>query len=261
MTTDSWAVLGAVATTASAIVIAYQSIQTKKSVGAAKQGAEAAAAAVGISQAILQETQLARIDSAIPRLLVIAEPQNPRVDRLTGRNTEQIWPEASFQLPRDANHCIAATVSFSVHSDGPGMADLHAYNDEAFSVAGVSRTRYALLPGNDISVSYQISHTVAKWVELAQAPTNGESAKPHIFGLWHRGPNDAEATESIEIHTSGTVLQEVPDSAGSWQLIPNLLLAPEVQPTIRRYWLSVSANIQFPSFDKRSEHSAPSLGD
>ena len=46
MTSDSWAVLGAIATTASAIVIAYQSIQTKKSVGAAKQGAEAAAAAV-----------------------------------------------------------------------------------------------------------------------------------------------------------------------------------------------------------------------
>jgi hypothetical protein len=253
MTSDSWAVLGAIATSASAIVIAYQSIQTKKSVAAAKQGAEAAAAAVGISQAILQETQLARIDTAIPRLLVIAEPQNPRVDRLTDRGAEQIWPEVIFQLPRDAHQCIAVSVNFSVHSDGPGMVDLHAYNEESFFVGGVSRTRYGLLPGNDISVAYRISQTVEQWVELAESLKNGESAKPHKFGLWHRGPNDAEAAESIEIHTRGTVLQEAPHSDGSWQLVPNLLIAPEVQPTIRRYWLSVSANIKFPSFDKRAE--------
>lgn len=253
MTSDSWAVLGAIATTASAIVIAYQSIQTKKSVGAAKQGAEAAAAAVGISQAILQETQLARIDTAIPRLLVIAERQNPRVDRLIDRGAEQVWPEVTFQLPRDANQCVAVTIYFSVHSDGPGMVDLHAYNEESFSVAGVSRTRYGLLPGNDISVSYQILRTVEQWVELAKSLKNGDSVKPHKFGLWHRGPNDADAAESIEIHTYGTLLQEVEDSAGSWQLVPNLLLAPQVQPTIRRYWLSVSADIKFPSFDKRAE--------
>ena len=261
MTSDSWAVLGAIATSASAIVIAYQSIQTKKSVAAAKQGAEAAAAAVGISQAILQETQLARIDTGIPRLLVIAEPQKPRVDRLIDRGVEQIWPEMTFQLPRDANQSVAATISFSVHSDGPGMVDLHAYNEDSFVVAGVSRTRYGLLPGNDISVNYQISQTVEQWVELAQSLKNGESVEPHKFGLWHRGPNDAEAAESIEIHTRGTVLQEVLDSAGSYQLVPNLLLAPEVQPTIRRYWLSVSANIKFPSFDKRTEQSGPVLSD
>ena len=72
------------------------------------------------------------------------------------------------------------------------------------------------MPGNDISVSYQISKTIELWVAVAQSLSNGESAKPHIFGLWHRGANYAESSESIEIHTSGIVLQEVLDSAGSW---------------------------------------------
>jgi uncharacterized protein (DUF58 family) len=129
---DGWTILAAIATTASAGVIGWQAIETRraatqagKSVKQAEISAQAARDAVSVSQQILQESQKARIDAEIPRVIVtLSNGGRISMQEVTDLGDERIRTDDTFVLPRDGRRRFRATRSIRILNEGPGRVTL-----------------------------------------------------------------------------------------------------------------------------------------
>lgn len=251
--TDPWAIVAAIATATSAVVVAWQAVETRRSVRQARKSAEqaeisacAARDAVEMSQKVLQDNQIARIDAGLPR--VIVKPKNNDLLAVledTDRGQERIPEGQSFVLPRDARRRLFFRRKIVILNEGPGYVTLAL--QDALKLPAVDRTvtTYTLAPNESIEGTYTVNRAVQEWIETSQTREAGQPGYEHTFTMSHTGPRDAEAVEHIVVVTGGTVLERVPDAPATWQILTPADVNSVVMPSTRTYWRSKINNQKF----------------
>ena len=251
--TDGWVVAAALATTASALVIAWQAWETRraanqamKSVEQARKSAEAARDAVSISESILQESQIARIDAGIPRVIVTAFPPNAtQVFQRTDLGDEGVTSDSTFALPRDANRELYVFAGIDVRNDGPGTVKI-LFRKPLLDSVGEELRESVIPPGSQVGGTYKATRTIAEWIHIAESREGGDPGDEYVFGMYHSGPRDAEAIEEFEVRTGGTLLERIPDQTGNWRLARQPVMASTAMPSKRTYYQSLSRDLKFP---------------
>lgn len=253
--TDGWAILAALATTVSALVIAWQAIETRraanqarKSVEQAEISAQAARDAVAVSEQILHESQKARIDAGVPRIIVkLLHDRDITAQERTDRGPEPIRTEETFVLPRDANRRIYVYRTVHILNEGPGSAIIQFNQPLGVPTSDSTMiTSCALSADEGVQGTYTIERPVHEWITIAEAFENHGSGFEDIFTVMHTGPRDAEAVENITVRTGGTVVERVHDAQGIWRLSQPITLNSGVDPVQRTYWQSRTKLLRFP---------------
>jgi len=251
--TDPWTIVAAIATAISAAVVAWQAVETRRSVRQARKSAEqavisarAAQDAVAISQEILRDSQIARIDAGMPR--VIVRTKNLGVAGVleeTARGDEKIPTGDSFVLPRDANRRLFFTRKIEILNEGPGTVTLTMHQPLTLPASERSITVRTLAPLESIEGIYTVGRSIQDWIDIAETRETGHPGPEHAFTITHTGPRDAEAVEYITVVTGGTVLQRVPDAPATWRVEQPANVNSIVTPATRTYWQSKTNNQLF----------------
>lgn len=245
--------IAATATAASAGVIAWQAWQTRRSVQASED-------AVQIAQAALTESQLARIESGVPRLTVTT-PMIPEAEKLWRRDGFQrvmIAEDEIFKLPRDADLILGFEHTFTVRNDGPGTVLPLTRASESVSVQGFAEP---IPPNSERVFTFAVRRTVAEWVTLLKPEVaistkevDGESERTvhpvcASVDVVYSGPRDSDVDEIHTVSLRGSALVAVSDAQGDWRRYSDFewdgTLRARVAPAIRNYWRSRSAGVRF----------------
>jgi hypothetical protein len=255
METPLWLEVVAVsAAVASSVVIGWQAVLTRRAVRSADL-------TVGVAERALRESQLSRLESQVPRVLVDAAPglyvtEMEKWHPGRGGGTPSRWVAVSeddrFHLPRDAEFMLAFDFEFVVRNDGPGSVNLDMM--PRARAAGES-TSYLLLPNETRTYRTRVSHSVATWVKLAETPANDDSgalsAKAHCMSvrIAYKGPRDADIDEIHEIRLFGTIVEEDSGARGTWVPVNTLLFSDPIDvvvlPAKRVYWKSRIAQTKY----------------
>jgi hypothetical protein len=208
-----WEIAAALATTLSALVIAWQAFLTRKSVAASEK-------AVTVAQAALVESQIARIESGAPRLSVtrvgwfdVAEAKV----RFEGKEARLVNVDDVFKLPRDGKVSLGIHIELEVRNEGPGTATLMVG-------AAVDKNSYGyrmeLAPGVSEKTSVFFERPVAEWIALTdEVGDDGsrESKKAGSITVIYCGPRDADLDEVHTMEVRGSLLLPVEDAQGDWR--------------------------------------------
>lgn len=226
----------ALATLGSAIVIAAQAVLTRKT--------------VLVAQSALRESQLARLEAQVPRIFVTTDRY---LDEATIRatpagealfQTHALEGNEVFKLPRDAHLSLAVSHEFKVRNDGPGSVSVQVPSNVSPASA---ESDLVIGAGESLIYKVNITETVARWIELSKQK---DAATPlqecHRVTVTYRGPRDADVWEHHDIVFRGSLLEEVVNATGDWQ-VPLFIISVEVAvlPAIRDYWSSQSARTRF----------------
>lgn len=249
--------VAAAATTASAGVIAWQAWQTRAAVRASERTVEAAQESVTVAAEALRESQLARLEAAVPRITVSTPPWPELTTSTMPAPTAEekyqrraVTPSDVFKLPRDAELTLSVSHHFVVRNDGPGSVTV---NVQPFAIPDAG-TPEVIAPGTERGYSFTVRHTVEEWVEILEMIPPPEEGKPrrlppaHTTRVTYVGPRDADVTEVHEVVVSGSLLRPVPDAKGDWNIDLSgwdYDLSAKVLPATRTYWRSRSNGEKF----------------
>jgi hypothetical protein len=236
--------IAAGATALSAVVIAWQAWQTRRSVQASEK-------AVEVAQAALTESQLARVESGVPRLIVTtsAFPASEKLWRHDVSPSVLVAETDVFKLPRDAKTGLSFSHTFKVRNDGPGTVA------PRFSGSGGAWVHFSpepILSGTEKEYTFTVRLSVARWVKILASETPGDEAESPIcatIDVVYSGPRDSDVDETHRIIVRGSALQAVEDAEGDWRRYKdddwNTTVTARVAPATRTYWRSRSANVKF----------------
>lgn len=250
---DDWQIVGAiatagaaVATTASAVVIAVQSAHTRRS-------AKASEDAVQVAQDTLREAQLARLDARTPRLHVSVD-RYPSGLVQTREKKDGKWslvdvPEGTvFRTPRDEDKLLRVNVTTTIRNDGSSPTELSM--SRSFKPSGARYSRRLVLSGAEtITGTFPVDIKLSEWIRMSRAETEKRGADNLIFTFecLYRGPNDADVDVSYPVEMRGTVIEPVPKEGDGWRVQGDFFrtLTGMVQPAKNTYYRSRARNEKF----------------
>ncbi|MFK3678692.1 hypothetical protein ACI2IP_13250 [Microbacterium sp. NPDC090218] len=238
--------IAAGATALSAVVIAWQAWQTRRSVQASEK-------AVDVAQAALTESQLARVENGVPRLIVTSA-FFVGADKLWRRDQQGEISEVEegqiFKLPRDADMMLTCRHTFSIRNDGPGTVVPKFKSSPSTSVMTPPEP---IPPGTEKEFIFTMRKSAAEWVSLLTPISSGsESTVYPVSGtvdVIYSGPRDSDVDETHPVIVRGSALIAVEDAEGDWRRYGSFewqqSLTARVAPATRTYWRSRSANVKF----------------
>jgi hypothetical protein len=239
----------AFATVASAAVIAWQAWQTRSAVNASNETAVAARESVEVANEALRESQLARIESGVPRLFVTTssyvDSDWHRVSKSSGIGYDDFDHLLLFKLPRDSDRVVFTRHQVRITNDGPGSVNLKS--SEPLRDADGKAISMLFPPGSSKEVLFNVSRSVKDWVKLSES----EESSPVAFTLKieYHGPRDADVSEYHDVVVRGSILNEVADARGDWHVPEDAWLSidmtAEALPSYRKYWRSRSQGVEF----------------
>lgn len=238
---------------ASAGVVGWQAWQTRAAVKVSQKAVEASRESVAIAEQALRESQLARLESTVPRIFVTTTPYvhvtkvlRPEEKRVKGYENREVRADEIFKLPRDAALNLQVEHTFRARNDGPGSVLLRLSRGywQARDINPI------IAPGETVEGGFWIHHTVAEWIDILESGTEKEPAESFRMTATYVGPRDADVAEHHTIVVTGSILEPVPDAKGDWRLredtFDNLgAVSASVLPATRTYWRSRSKKIEF----------------
>ncbi|WP_144877535.1 tetratricopeptide repeat protein [Microbacterium sp. 1.5R] len=237
--------IAAGATAVSAVVIAWQAWQTRRSVQASEK-------AVDVAQAALTESQLARVENGVPRLIVTTAfyVGAEKLWRWEQGQTVEIEQGHIFKLPRDADMMLTCRHKFSIRNDGPGTV---VPKFKASPSTSVMTATEPIPPGTEKEFVFTMRKSVAEWVSLlTPVPSEDERKVYPVSGtvdVIYSGPRDSDVDEIHPVIIRGSALVAVEDAEGDWRRYEDFewqqSLTARVAPATRTYWRSRSANVKF----------------
>jgi hypothetical protein len=243
---------------ASSVVIAIQAFMTRAAVKASQD-------TVKVAERTLGESQLARLESQVPRIFIsVRKAIFVREIWLLGESTGAggsqgkrvvVGENDLFYLPRDAQRLLSASFEFEIRNDGPGTVQLTVTPKTAFML----RSQTYVLEANETrACEIEMRQTVQDWVKLAEANSafnEAAEASAHdepkpprddMECMWvkveYKGPRDSDIDELHEIKLYGSLLEEDSDLKGTWVPVTALLFADPItaiaSPARRTYYRS-----------------------
>lgn len=243
---SAWAAVGAaIATGASAIVIAIQARYTRESV-------QASQAAVLVAHETLRESQLARLDANAPRLFLTFSRNSFEdayaIKGVTRSAATQVAPDDHvFRLPRDKDWKIGCDLSMTIRNDGDRSVQLIVTPGLTVTPKKYPSKILVLGPGISIEGTYKVERSLQEWVDIAKQRAAGNQGHLFIFEASYTGAGDSDVTESHRVSTEGTLVAPVKDEDGAWR-VANIFereMDTSMQPIERTYWKSRKADQRF----------------
>lgn len=225
--------LSAVATTASAGVIAWQAMLTRRS--------------LKVSEKALDETRLVRLEGRAPRVFLhtyeYPTSENATMRDYTFAGTDPVGiPEGQvFALPRHATWEIRWSFPITITNDGPGSVVPEF--DAPFGITWVEGDGRLVPAGEAHEFTVHVIRTVEEWIEAADAAHNEPKVKTARLGVSIHGPNDSDVSDSWEITVWGSLLDHPADDRNAWAHLTQGFygsLRVEVERQKRIYWRSRS---------------------
>ncbi|TCO33078.1 hypothetical protein EV652_10377 [Kribbella steppae] len=274
--------VAAVAAVCAAILVGWQSWETRKSAQASAKAVIAANLAVSLSQEVLEvarieerhtrkligESVKSRIDAGTQWLKVTAShsvrwpPHDADIIIVTGGSDNFGEPpdlrlDVVYRLPKDRNHLIGVRVAFSIFNDSPRTVVVAAgeYWTEIVPGQGplIQNPGPKEIPGETAVKGYfHVARPVSEWVEIAGHRAAGHTGDQAKFTFTVSDDSDAGAIDQYDILVSGTPLVQVSDEEGAWRLQPGQyqdyhqrfpVVAAVALPGKRTYYLSKSKNL------------------
>ncbi|GAA0959113.1 hypothetical protein [Frigoribacterium faeni] len=237
MELNEWSVVAtigaAIGTTASAVVVAFQAVYTKRS-------AQSAEAAVAVAQDTLREAQIARLDARAPQLIISASRYVMTDVTMPGPNLKETTVEDNtiFRLPRDESIRLRVLVDVEIRNDGQVPIELKA--SSGFRVGGLHRVHVLIVEPNQVTKGeYKIEYALSHWIGAHKYQDKDGEGTPTAgqFVLSYRGPNDSDVDAVYTIKNSGSIVEPVPDQEGSWRItgIFDRELTSTVMPAVFTY--------------------------
>lgn len=264
-----WTAFGAIATAVAAIVtagtavfIALQTHATRKAAEAGERTAHVASEALEIARKeqghtyfLALEALKSRIDSALPKITLTTSKDiswPPLVPSSYGEPQPHV-SEGPFRLPRDGKARLLVRVPVTIVNDGPRTVSLSLTPE--FHRGGKRDNTVVLNPGVSVSGFFEVQHSVREWVDIWETRDRERTGGPETrFEVIYIDPADTGVIEYHRIAFGGSILQPVPNELGAWDVIadPHATngragsVGWSVQPTLRRYFLSRSKNLELP---------------
>ncbi|WP_034649322.1 hypothetical protein [Cellulomonas sp. HZM] len=240
MNSDDWAVVAAFI---AAGVVAWQSIETHRSVKVSGRALNTANEALAVARReesngreLVLETQRASINAAMPSVAVTLSDVAWPPPALRGVET--------LRLPKDGEDRIAASCVVNVRNDGDTTVEV-TISHRPPSESDWMAFKYTLTPGETRRQELQVERTVAGWMTNERGIKVDGVDFPHVmvvsYGL--QAETGADDEWFIDIGTSMLWLNDTEGDGSSREvLIPESLPRDLfiVRPRQRRYWLSRS---------------------
>ncbi|WP_328996329.1 hypothetical protein OG394_16925 [Kribbella sp. NBC_01245] len=259
--------IAATAAVLAAIVVAYQSWQTKRSADSANSASVAANAALemarsslalaraeeGNTRTIIEETIKARIDNHAQWLNVdapVSASWPPYEPSIAGGEANRIGLDRTYRLPRDRDSRIIVRQLFTVLNEHPrgimlGMNAWDVIGEEVTTSLGPGR--YWIAANSRMDGSFDIERTLSEWVAIAEARANGGAGDQYTYTVTAYDNRDAGAIDSYDIIVGGSPVVPIENEVGGWRLHPaqfrdfarkDPVLGAVALPGTRRYYLS-----------------------
>jgi hypothetical protein len=240
-------------TALSAVVVAIQSIYTRRSVKITREALELARSEAVQTSRVIADNRKASIDAEMPMLSVTVSRQTRQVwsadrqDELGG--PEEFEPgETIFTLPRDGGQVLMVSIAVKVINDGPRSAWVFLGFPNRPDTSENPRQMWTLLPvGGEQTFYSQRHHSVAEWVDWAKIHfgdgREAQLSEREIFSLTYEFPGDTGATEWHHVIQGGSILERVIGDDAGWTVAPFTagrpgLINASVAPFRREYWAS-----------------------
>lgn len=245
----------AIATGVSAGIIAWQSVQTRRSVQVTEEALSLTRAEFDRNTSLIDDNLKARIDAEMPRISTGIGGQSARVwdPKVTTNVFGQDEPAAiqagtEYIVPRDNGVLLGVSVSVWAANDGPRRA-------QCISNGAVGPAREILLNPGDPPHGFQINRveTLEQWIRLAmpylpEEQRSGvvlEDTTANIGSLVFMYPGDVGAREVHQFAQGGSIVEPVPGNAGAWRIVSlpgeesqSIRLHAVVMPFERNYFRS-----------------------
>lgn len=255
--------------TAAAVLVAWQSWETRKSAHAAASAAITANSAIELSRSALEIARTEerhtrylivegiknRIDSNAYSLTVLADPSvvwPPFEPSISGGVPNPLPADVVYRLPRDGDKRIIVRAKFRIINEGSRLVlfrttDPWVYDDGRGNYQTFKADKYQL-DARDKSWGYfEVNRTVAEWAEIATYRMTGQSIEEAVRSITVSDDSDTGTIDWYDIQIGGTPLVAIDGEQGSWRLQPGQytdyeqnfpVMGVEALPRRRVYYLS-----------------------
>jgi hypothetical protein len=260
-------------TTLAAVIVAWQSFETRRSANAAQRALTVANESVGLNRSSLELTRKeesntriliteavrTRIDSASPRMTLTLDeaPVWPPFEPLVASNDEPqlLTPIAKvFRMPRDKDERLIVRQFFLLRNDSAQAMSItmprwRPLGPNSRWQSGV----HQLPPGSSSRGMFDFEESISYWVEKVNyAQTGLTQVSEQIFTFQYNDNADCGVTDTIHIEMWGTPLWPVSGEDGAYQVVDSptgtydsyVGLSFITKPLIRTYWLSRSGSVE-----------------
>jgi hypothetical protein len=255
-----------VAAVGTALIIAWQSLETARAARAAEEGLRGATDTLLVSQVLAVEAERRRLDAAGPMLTVRINPPEwpPRGARLfVGSEPEQLDEGRVFRLPREGPNHMTLRADGYVRNEGARTVTISLLNLCVEHLAEGAMNRVFGEPGNhevdlqpDQPVRFRLQdeRMAAEWVANAEAAArNSQPPNVAIGTVVAKDDFDNGISDTWEVELGGYPLEPVPGENGSWRvphsLPQNVPIHAAVRPRVRRYFRSKARKQELPQVE------------
>ncbi len=238
----------ALATTAAAIVVARQTIWTRRAVEVAEEGTV-------LSRTMAVEATKTRLDVRAARISVTTNGPVlwPPFQPSSFGKANQLEVGHEYILPRDAQSRVMLRLFLEVtnHEDYPVTITLNELRHAEEEARTSLPSEWTIPKGSTENFRFDTSRTVAEWVAIHRgAHGEGIGAPEFQATVRHSDPYDDGVIDSWLIIVAGFPVVPVVDKESHWEIaperrpdIPSLPSAVGlVRPMTRRYYVSKSQN-------------------
>lgn len=217
--------VAAIAAVAAALIVGWQSWETRKSADAAQDAVVAANSALELNRQQAAEAVRARIDAATPAISVHLdqEPTWPPREPSGFGGEPQPLPygegSESMHVPRDGSRLISVWTRVAVINE----SSRHTLVDllELFEWRGKRiATEQELVPGQRVNAWCVATRTLDQWIEVYRERERFRSSDTiEIGAVFYSDPADTGATDRWSLAICGTPVEPVPNLDGAWRVI------------------------------------------
>jgi len=255
-----------VAAIGTALIIAWQSLETARAARAAEEGLRGTADSLRVSQVLAVEAERRRLDGAAPILTVRINPPEwpPRGGRLfVGSEPAKLEEGQVFRLPREGPNHVTLRADGYIRNEGPLTRAVSLRNlcVEHFDQGTRSMVfgepgdyELDLLVEQNIRIRLQDERPAAEWVANAEAAARHETPPSAGVGtVIAKDDFDNGVIDTFELELGGYPLERVPGEDGAWRvphcLPTNVPIHAVVRPRVRRYFRSKMRNQELPQVE------------
>ncbi|WP_315094726.1 hypothetical protein [uncultured Cellulomonas sp.] len=234
-------------------VVAYQSVQTKRSADASLKAADAAANAadaavlgLDVSRRMEVSTTRARMDQQMPTWSVTWLGWKEHMRSLGAAWADglgSLLPAEDFVVPRDQGVYFGVVGAVNLHNDSERHVSLsvHSLRPGARQPGGVD---IVLGPHETQTVDFVIARTVRDWLSGTPGLTDGGTWYGEGFTVAYDAPGDQGASDAWRLTITGSPLHPSSEDAGKVITEVKGLAAEHTQGRV--YWLSRAQDRQLP---------------
>jgi len=259
-----------VAAVGTALIVAWQALETARAASAAEKGLSGARDSLLVSQVLAVEAERRRLDADAPRLLVrVNEPEwPPRVYvHFVGAEPAQLPQGDKFRLPKDGRRLLTLRADGFIRNEGDRTirVSLHGMRvrDHAAMEGPKWEPKWTEAGNRDVDIApdsvelfrFEDVRQASEWIANTEAAERSEPPPSTGVGVVVANDgNDNGIIDTWEVELAGRPFVRIEGEDGGWHLHHDLItgkgpMVAQVRPRVRSYWRSKQRQQKLPEVD------------